>query len=170
VSGLVGVVDRQVVSALDQQGVHLVKHVVDRVGAVPPSGGYPVLKPEKRSGGLVCKDGQIGIQDGPEPLVGVTMTGGHVTKRLEHGVEVGSDGKVDDLVDVAEVVVDSALGQRTGVSDSPDGAAGHPIPGQHDSGGLDDLATFALLVGRERNWLCLGYDHSPTLAPVGHVS
>jgi len=56
-------------------------------------------------------------------------------------------GGVDDLVDVVEVVVDRALGQRAGVGDCSRCAAGQAISCEHHLSGVDDLLALVDLVG-----------------------
>jgi len=66
----------------------------------------------------------------------------------QEGLEVGGHGLVNDLVEVPEVVVHRALGQRARVGHRPGGAAGQPVAGQYAPGRLDDLALLVALVGR----------------------
>jgi hypothetical protein len=52
---------------------------------------------------------------------------------------VRGHGLVDDLVDVAEVVVDGAFGQRAGVGNRARRAGGYAVAGEHVPGRFDDL-------------------------------
>jgi hypothetical protein len=146
---------------------------------VAAAGGDPVLEPDKRGVRLVGECGEVGADDGPKTVVRVAGLVGDVTEAGQHGVDVRGHGLVDDLVDVAEVVVDGAFGQRAGVGDRARGAGGYAIAGEHVPGRFDDLVPFGAPVvsgvpGPAGLEVCWGCRHSGqrtcALAKSGHAS